>query len=192
MKIKENSSLFIIDMQNDFVKEGGALYVPSFDEERKRIGNDSMLIENIVQFANNNNFQRIFATEDSHPNSSIEFDVFPPHCVIGTEGQKYIPELKEIYNRSKKLIKGIDPDLFSFSIVFSNIFTNIISYLREYKIENIYMVGVAYDYCVGESAMALKTQGFDVYVMKDFTKSVSEESSNLMDKKLELYGVNKT
>ncbi|MFW6046322.1 MAG: isochorismatase family protein [Candidatus Woesearchaeota archaeon] len=186
----DDSILLVVDMQNDFVREGGALYVPSFDEERKKIGLDEHFLKNINHIINEFPLENIYTTEDLHLKDSIEFNKFPVHCLNGTWGQEYISELNHIYLNTKKIIKGINSNIFSFSIMSSDNLTFIDNWRRE-GIKNIYLVGVAYDFCVGESAIDLAKQGFNVYIFRNLTKSVSEMTSKLMDEKLKLYNVNK-
>ncbi|MGI9861136.1 isochorismatase family cysteine hydrolase [Moorella naiadis] len=80
--------LFVIDMQNDFVAEGGAL---SFPAAREIIP----FVTDKVQEALSRG-QEVLFTLDSHVPDDAEFAKFPPHCLEGTPGQALIPELQTI------------------------------------------------------------------------------------------------
>ncbi|GEA14737.1 MAG: hypothetical protein PWR22_2392 [Moorella sp. (in: firmicutes)] len=80
--------LFVIDMQNDFVAEGGAL---SFPAAREIIP----FITGKVKEALSQGREVLF-TLDSHVPGDAEFQKFPPHCLEGTPGQALIPELQAL------------------------------------------------------------------------------------------------
>lgn len=80
--------LFVIDMQNDFVAEGGAL---SFPAAREIIP----FITGQVKEALSRGREVLF-TLDTHAPGDAEFQKFPPHCLEGTPGQALISELQAI------------------------------------------------------------------------------------------------
>ncbi|NLW07665.1 MAG: cysteine hydrolase [Clostridia bacterium] len=79
--------LFVIDMQNDFVAEGGAL---SFPAAREIV---PFVIDKVKE-ALAQGWEVLF-TLDTHTPDDAEFKKFPAHCVAGTRGQELIPELLE-------------------------------------------------------------------------------------------------
>jgi nicotinamidase-related amidase len=75
--------LIIIDMLNDFAKEGGALYVKGAETLIPRI---KKCIDSKPDF--------VLYMCDSHPNDSKEFEKWPKHCISGTPGALIVDELK--------------------------------------------------------------------------------------------------
>lgn len=194
--IKENSLAVVVDMQNDFLIPEGALYVEGYELERKLYGDNIRLINDIKkfidEFMNISDDNLYVTTEDYHPSDSIEFTVFPPHCVKSTIGQQYPEELHNLYeNAEMNIRKGQRSGVFSYSISTMPNFDSFIVYLGECGFKNIYVMGVAYNYCVGESAISLACQGFNVNIIRNLTRSVpGPDSIFTMNKKLGLYGVN--
>jgi len=80
--------LFVIDMQNDFVAEGGAL---SFPEARQIV---PFVVGKVKEALAQG--QEVLFTLDTHTPEDREFQKFPPHCLEGTPGHELIPELKEV------------------------------------------------------------------------------------------------
>lgn len=80
--------LFVIDMQNDFVAEGGAL---SFPAAREIIPFVTGKVKEALAGG-----REVLFTLDSHTPDDAEFKKFPPHCLVETHGQQLIPELLEI------------------------------------------------------------------------------------------------
>src|SRR5262249_49754976 len=70
------------DTQRDFMDENGALYVP---RSREIIAN----LARLTQFATRHAIP-VLATACAHRDSDQELTTFPPHCMVGTEGQKRI------------------------------------------------------------------------------------------------------
>lgn len=191
--IGENSAAVIVDMQNDFLSMDGALRVNGMPEELKLIGSPADLSVQIREFIDYfmDYGKMYFTTEDHHPERHIEFEIFPPHCVAGTWGAHYYNSLLQTYYKAKdNLVKGQQDHIVSYSVATSIEFPDHIRFLRTNDIKQIFIVGVAYNFCVGESAIAYACQGFDTYVVRDLTLSVPEVSCQDMDEKLDLYGVN--
>ena len=189
-KITSTDALVVIDAQNDFVVPAGALYVSGVKGEP-----DWLDVAEAILGIEGYGFGYRVTTEDKHTKRHVEFDVFPPHCVDGTFGQKYTQHLEEFYLRcDRNLIKGNDSEIIAYSIATSREFPTHINSLRARNIKRVFVTGWAYDYCVGESAIAYASQGFEVYVVRDATRSVGlpEGNVNVMNKKLELYGVKET
>lgn len=86
--------LMVIDMQNDFVAEVGAL---SFPEARQVIP----FVTAKVKEALARGYEVLF-TLDTHTPGDLEFNKFPPHCLADTPGQELIPELQQIVNDELK------------------------------------------------------------------------------------------
>ena len=80
--------LLVIDMQRDFVSEGGALSFPAAREILP-------FVREKVRKALQEGWEVVF-TLDTHKEDDLEFKKFPPHCLEGTEGHRLVPELEEL------------------------------------------------------------------------------------------------
>jgi nicotinamidase/pyrazinamidase len=80
--------LIVVDMLNDFVREGGALFFP-----------DGAAIIPAVKAeleAARERGDKVIFLQDAHKPDDPEFKAFPPHCVEGTEGAAIVDELAPI------------------------------------------------------------------------------------------------
>lgn len=179
-------ALLIVDVQNDFCP-GGALAVPGGDE--------------IVPLVNDlaGQFDHVLQTQDWHPPGHQSFasshpgrdpyDVidadygeqvlWPDHCVQGTDGAAFHPDLDT--TQAELIIrKGFRPEIDSYSAFYENdgtTPTGLAGYLREREIDTLYVCGLATDFCVKWSALDGRDEGFDVYVIEDATRGIDQEGS---------------
>ena len=193
-----NSALIIIDMQNDFCT-GGALAVKDG--------------ENVVEPINaaQKDFDTIILTQDWHPRehssfasnhnaevySTMEMDygsqvLWPDHCIQGSGGAQFHKDLNT--NKCDLILrKGCNPKIDSYSAFFENdknTTTGLEGYLRKKEITQLFMCGLAFDYCVFYSALDGKNLGFDVFVFQDLTKSIDlNNSKNIAEKTMNKAGV---
>lgn len=196
VRIDWNDMLTVIDAQNDFVYPEGALYVAGVPGEADAsfvLGSIRNLMDQGAGFKRR---KRLAFTEDRHPeNGHIEYEIFGgKHCVAGSRGQQYVDCLMQFYqdvDHPLLLVKGEDPSVISYSIVTSPAFESHISWLRLQSTKRVFVAGWAYTHCVGESAIAYASQGFETFVIRDATRSVPPPYGNpkAMDHKLKLYGV---
>ncbi len=84
--MNNKKALLIIDMLNDFVRDGAPLKVPKIDII---IGP----IKREIEKAKSGEYPIIYLC-DSHDKNDKEFKMFPPHAIKNTEGSKIIEELK--------------------------------------------------------------------------------------------------
>jgi nicotinamidase-related amidase len=82
----KSTAVIVVDMQNDFVKEGGSLVVEAAIETVPRI---QQLLE-----AARTGGARVAYTQDSHFEGDLEWEIWPEHCRIGSWGWEIIDELK--------------------------------------------------------------------------------------------------
>ena len=82
----ENTAVIVVDMQNDFVKDGGSLLV---DAAKETIKNINSLIEEARKKK-----VRVVYTQDTHFDGDKEWEIWPIHCKRGSDGWKIIDELK--------------------------------------------------------------------------------------------------
>ncbi len=185
--IGESDALTIVDGQNDFILQTGTLYVTGVEGET----DNEEIIKRIQELWSKFSTWRT-TTEDFHPENHVEHTIFGPHCIEDTAGQEYHPDLMKIYEDADlNLYKGENPDIIAYSIATSPDFHDHISDLRQHGIKRVFLVGWAFTHCVGESAIAYATQGFETFVFRDLSRSVPPPygDPDAMTKKLELYGV---
>lgn len=182
-------ALLIIDVQNDFLP-GGALAVPE--------GNTIIPVINRLQ--KQDLFSYILATKDWHPASHISFashhgknpgecievkgflqELWPDHCVQGSKGADFAPEL-QTEKIDQIFFKGTDPSIDSYSAFYDNVHlrsTGLGEHLKKLGVDELYLVGVATDYCVKYSVLDAKKMGFKVYVILDGCRGIVPESGAL-------------
>jgi nicotinamidase/pyrazinamidase len=175
-------ALILVDIQNDFVPRG-ALAVPE--------GDKIVPIVNQLQ----ERFDLIVATQDWHPESHgsfasnhkgkkpgdiIELEgltqiLWPDHCIQETRGAEFVPDL-DTSRFAKVFHKGTDPSIDSYSAFFDNAHrkpTGLDNFLKEKGVKEIYIAGLATDYCVKYSALDAIPLGFRTFVIEDACRGVN-------------------
>jgi nicotinamidase/pyrazinamidase len=153
------TAVLIIDFQNDFTT-GGALAVPQGDQIA---GPVQRLAEH---------FDFIAATRDWHPPDHASFETqggpWPIHCVRGTHGADFHPAMSDIgLNAVVDVGQGRDDQGYS---GFEK--SELARILRDNGIDEVYVCGLATDYCVRASAIDACREGFDVTVVEDAVRGV--------------------
>jgi len=186
MRITPQDVLIVVDVQNDFCP-GGALAVPDGDA----------VIPVIHRIAPR--FEHIILTQDWHPAGHRSFaathpgrrpfeqvllsygeqTLWPEHCVQGTAGADFHPAL-QLTQAELILHKGFRPEIDSYSSFFENdrtTPTGLAGYLRERKLDRIFLTGLAYDYCVAYSALDARRLGFPVSIVRDGCRAIDLNGS---------------
>jgi nicotinamidase/pyrazinamidase len=186
MTADERDVLLIVDVQNDFCP-GGALAVPQGD----------VIIPMVNRLARS--FVHVILTQDWHPPqhgsfasshpSSRPFDaievsygtqiLWPDHCVQGTRGAEFHPEL-DVPHAELILRKGFRSTVDSYSAFRENdrrTPTGLTGYLRERGLDCITMCGLATDFCVAFSAIDGRQAGFAVSVVTGACRGIDIEGS---------------
>ena len=146
------SALLVVDVQNDFCP-GGALPTPQ--------GNKVVPIINKLM----DKFAIIIASRDWHPESTSHFDKWPVHCVRETNGADFPVELRrENFNQIFEKGTGTKDDGYS---AFEATNCNLVQYLRENKIVELYVAGLTAEYCVKSTVLDSIKQGFKTLVIKE-------------------------
>ena len=179
-------ALLIVDLQNDFCP-GGALAVPEGDTIVPVVNELAREFDHVLQTQDwHPEGHQSFASShaDKDPYDVIEVDygeqvLWPDHCVQGTEGANFHPELDTTH--SELIIrKGFRPDIDSYSAFYENdgeTPTGLTGYLKGRGIDTLYLCGLATDFCVKWSAVDGKKEGFDVYVIEDATRGIDQDGS---------------
>ncbi|MDB5246349.1 MAG: bifunctional pyrazinamidase/nicotinamidase [Segetibacter sp.] len=177
-------ALLLIDIQNDFIP-GGSLAVPGADE--------IIAICNELQ----QKFEVVVATQDWHPKNHKSFaanhtgkNVFevmdlnglpqvlwPNHCIQGSSGAEFSKELN--MNKVEAIFrKGTDPEIDSYSGFYDNGHrktTALADYLKGKKVTEVYIAGLAADYCVYYTAKDAIQEGFSTYIVEDAVRAIDPE-----------------
>ena len=179
--MEEKKALLIVDVQNDFCP-GGALAVPEGDKIVP-ILNKYMMIFSRKKWS-------IFASRDWHPRKSKHFKKFggpwPEHCIQNTRGARLHPDLR-LPKETIVLSKGMDPDKDSYS-AFQAVDvkgTEFFELLKSSGINELFVGGLATDYCVKSSVLDALKYGFKVKLLIDAIRGVNikpEDSEQAIEK----------
>jgi nicotinamidase/pyrazinamidase len=150
-------ALLIVDVQNDFC-HGGTLAVPD--------GEKVVPVINLLM----DRFSVIVASKDWHPKSSKHFLKWPIHCLQDTYGAAFYPQLDD-EKIQFVFLKGTEGEDDGYS-AFEATNNDLESYLKEKQVDDLYVCGLATDYCVLASALDAKKKGFHVLVIEDAVRGV--------------------
>lgn len=122
--------------------------------------------------------------------------LWPDHCVKGTKGVELIPELNKD-KLSHIVPKGLDERVEAYSAFgppFRNpriSMTDLDRILRDGGITDVFVVGLAYDFCVKCTAVDAAELGYQTYLIEEGTKGVfqTEDAVNALKKELKEQGV---
>lgn len=181
-------ALLLIDLQIDFCP-GGALEVKEGDQ--------------VIPIANAlmEEFDLIVATQDWHPADHGSFAanhpwrkpgqvidlhglqqvLWPIHCVQGSFGAKFHPTLNET-GITKVFVKGTDPTIDSYSGFFDNGHrkaTGLGDYLKEQGVSEVFVMGLATDYCVKFTALDAIELGFETHLIEDASRGVNLQEGDV-------------
>jgi nicotinamidase/pyrazinamidase len=174
-------ALILVDLQNDFLP-GGALAVAE--------GDATIPVANRLMAR----FDHIVATQDWHPEHHQSFAaqhpgrspgelvdlhglpqvLWPVHCVQNTPGADFAPGL-EVSRVHAIFQKGQDPSVDSYSGFFDNgrrHATGLADHLRKTQVTEVWVMGLATDYCVKWTALDAAEQGFEVTFVSDGSRGV--------------------
>lgn len=174
-------ALILVDIQNDFLP-GGALAVPNGDEILP-------VVEGLF-----GRFTLVVATQDWHPADHCSFadnhpgrqpgevievnglsqNLWPRHCVQNTPGAELAAPLKA-HRIDLVLKKGEDSEIDSYSGFFDNGHrreTGLTDWLREHRVESVFLAGLAANICVRATALDAIRCGFHTTLIRDATRGV--------------------
>ena len=186
MRIAANDVLIVVDVQNDFCP-GGALAVGDGDAVIEPIHRIAPLFEHIVltqDWHPRNHSSFATSHPGTQPFASVELNygtqtLWPAHCVQGTQGAEFHPALR-LPRAELILRKGFRPQIDSYSAFFENdrtTSTGLAGYLRERGLVRVFFVGLAYDFCVGFSALDARRLGFAAVIVRDACRAIDLNGS---------------
>lgn len=199
MQIGAHDVLIVIDVQNDFCP-GGALAVPRGDEVIAPIHRVAPLFEHIILTqdwhpANHTSFASSHPGKQPFETVEVAYGaqtLWPPHCVQGSAGAEFHPALR-LPQAELILRKGFRPQIDSYSAFFENdraTPTGLAGYLKERELTRVFLAGLAYDYCVGYSALDARLLGLEAMVVRDACRAIDLHGSvAAMERKFDAAGV---
>jgi nicotinamidase/pyrazinamidase len=186
LPISDRDVLLVVDVQNDFCPDG-ALAVPR--------GHEIVPLINRIAAS----FAHVVLTQDWHPRGHLSFAsahsgrkpydtievaygpqiLWPDHCVQGTSGAEFRMDLA-IPHAQLILRKGYHRHIDSYSAFYENdrmTRTGLSGYLRERGFSRVFLVGLAFDFCVRYSAEDATREGFDAVVIDDACRAIDVDGS---------------
>jgi len=181
------SALIVIDVQNDFCP-GGALAVADGDAVVAPINRiaRSFPVRVYTQDWHSPDHRSFSANHPgAAPFSTTEMDygmqvLWPDHCVQGTPGAEFHPGL-DLEPADLILRKGFRPHVDSYSAFFENdrtTPTGLAGYLRERGMAEVWLAGLATDFCVHFSALDAARLGFRVTLLEDACREIDLDGSH--------------
>ena len=186
MRIDEHDVLVVTDVQNDFCPDGALA-----DSDGDNV------IEAIHRIAPR--FEHIILTQDWHPPHHTSFatshpgknpfeqielsyglqTLWPEHCIQNSKGADFHPAL-HLPQAELILRKGFDPRIDSYSAFFENdrtTPTGLAGYLEERGLTRVFFAGLAYDFCVGYSALDARRLGLPAFILRDACRAIDLNGS---------------
>jgi nicotinamidase/pyrazinamidase len=164
MTTDKKRALIVVDVQNDFCP-GGSLAVANGDQVV------APLNELMKEFLDRG--EPVFKTRDWHPATAKHFAAFggiwPVHCVQNTPGAEFHPDLFDD-PRITIISKGIDESADGYS-GFDG--TKLAEILRDQEVKEVWVGGLATDYCVKHTVLDARRQGFEVKALADAMRAVN-------------------
>ncbi|KAH6669301.1 isochorismatase [Halenospora varia] len=209
-------ALIIVDLQEDFCPPNGSLAVPN---GRSIIPTVNTLLDlpfvikiatkdwhptNHISFASQHPGAQPYTStttiiNPSNPEEKYETRLWPDHCIQHTPGAELVPEL-DIKKVDQVVEKGMDSRVEMYSAFFDPLEkprccdSGLAQVLRERSVSDVFVVGLAFDYCVRATAVDSAREGFRTVVVKEGTKAVDEGDwekvvGELKEKGVEVVGI---
>jgi nicotinamidase/pyrazinamidase len=165
------NALIVVDVQNDFC-EGGSLAVTG----------GSAVAAEISRHIAASSYSVVVATRDYHIDPGAHFsstpdfvDSWPVHCVAGTPGASFHPEL-EISGIQAVFSKGAHAAAYSGFEGATADGSSLADWLRARSVSSVDVVGIATDHCVRATALDATRAGFTTRVLLDLTAGVAQST----------------
>jgi len=165
------TALIVVDVQNDFC-EGGSLAVTG----------GAQVAADVADLIASGTYETLVATRDHHIDPGGHFsdapdfvDSWPPHCVVGTEGEQLHAPL-EPSMFAETFFKGEYEAAYSGFEGSSAAGTRLADWLRAAGIDAVDVCGIATDHCVRATALDAAREGFVVRVLEGLTAAVSADN----------------
>jgi nicotinamidase/pyrazinamidase len=173
-KYDPDTALIVVDMQNDFADPGGSLYVRQGEEVVPVINRE-------IELASRARAAVVY-TQDWHPPSTPHFakdgGIWPVHCVQGTWGAEFHPQL-HVEGEVVRKGSGGEDGYSGFSTRHPETGeerpTELEQLLRERGVRKVVVAGLATDYCVKETVIDAAAKGFEVALLAEAVRPVELE-----------------
>jgi len=166
-----STSLLVVDAQRGFTElcpaelpvPGGAALVPAINE--------------LLALP----FARIDATQDWHPPDHCSFlvrrdNLYPPHCVAGTPGAEFLPDL-QTHRFQTIWRKGYDRDFEAYAVTAQH--PGFAAFLKSNGIANVVVCGIATNICCFFAARDLRQSGFEVWMAEEACAGIDVPAAGL-------------
>lgn len=204
-----NAALIVVDLQEDFLPPNGSLAVREGREVinvinevirqhkwRIILASKDWHPQDHCSFASNNRRVKPFEnTTFKNPDNETEvkeLTAWPDHCVQGTFGAGFPDEFTSIQKVDKIINKGFlsDREYYSaFQDVFSIHKTDLQDYLINSGAQDVYITGLALDFCVYHTALDAAKLGWNTFVVLDASKPVNPDKTDEVLSHLKAHGV---
>ena len=148
------TALVVVDMQNDFVKEGGSLLVPDAE-------GTVPAIKSLLDGARRSGMKVVFS-QDTHTEHDPEWGIWPEHAREGTWGWEIVDELAP--REGELVVRKVRYDAFYG--------THLDHFLRLWGTETLLLCGTVANICVHYTAASAALRWYDVVVPKDATSAL--------------------
>lgn len=173
-KYDPETALIVVDMQNDFADPKGSLYVRGGEEVVP-------LVNREIELARGAGATVVY-TQDWHPEHTPHFardgGIWPVHCVQGTWGAEFYPQL-EVEGEVVRKGAGGEDGYSGFSTRHPETGeerpTELEDLLRRHQIRKVVVAGLATDYCVKETVIDAAERGFEVALLSEAVRAVELE-----------------
>ncbi|CAN7747788.1 nicotinamidase [Caballeronia sp. LjRoot29] len=186
IKPGSQSALIVVDVQNCFI-DGGTLPVKGGAEVVPLINELAGKFENIVitqdwhtvghaSFASSHPGKKPFETAQLSYGTQV---LWPDHCIQGTDDAALDKDLK-LPTAQVVIRKGFHKDMDSYSAFEEadhKTETGLAGYLKQRRINTVFVTGLATDFCVAWTAMDARKAGFQAYVIEDATRPIDLNGS---------------
>ena len=148
------SALIVVDMQNDFVKDGGTLQVPDAQATIP-------CIQRLLESARGSGM-RVAFSQDTHDEGDPEWEIWPEHARRGEWGWKIVDELTP--RDDELVIQKVRYDAFYG--------THLDHFLRLWGTETVVVCGTVANICVHYTAASAALRWYDVVIPRDATSAL--------------------
>ena len=171
IRYDSTTALIVVDVQNDFADPAGSLFVKGAADVVRMVNGETRRATEAGAF--------VVYTQDWHPESTAHFakdgGIWPVHCVGGTWGADFHPELSVVGPSIKKGSNGEDGySGFTMRVptTGATLPTELEGLLRAKDVVKVVVVGLATDYCVSATALDASRLGFGTEVLQDAIAAV--------------------
>jgi nicotinamidase/pyrazinamidase len=186
IKPDEASALLVIDVQNCFLPGGslavkdGEQVVPVINRIAKGFANVVMTQDwhtsGHISFASTHAGKKPFETVDLAYGKQV---LWPDHCVQGTQGAELVKDLK-VPHAELIIRKGYRRNVDSYSAFYEadgKTATGLGGYLKQRKLNRVFVAGLATDFCVAWTALDARKEGFQALVIEDACRGIDAQGS---------------